>query len=556
MNVKEHGDDLLLDKIKSLQKHIADLESEKTKEKEESENYQRILNSVINTIPDIVYRLDPEGKITFINDMVKKYNYQPEELIGKSIFDVVHPEDVDKAKWHVNERRTGERRTSSFEVRLLTSEKKAIPFELRPEELHKEPVFLLEAEGLYESNKPNGSTFLGTQAIARDISEKKSMVAQIRQSKKMEAIGLLAGGIAHDFNNLLTIILGYTELLLMKFDKDNPSYHQLKHIMNAGESATALTGQLLAYSRRQILKSNVVDLNSIVLKMKHMLKRIIKENIELVIDLDEKLDLIKTDPNQMQQIMLNLVSNANDAMPDGGKLIIKTKNVYLDEEFTKKNLGSKQGHFVCLSVSDTGIGLDEESQENIFDPFYTTKELGRGTGLGLATVYGIIKQSNGNIWVDSSPGEGTVFDIFLPRTDEQVSANQKPQFTYKNRKGSETILVVEDQFNIRELISKSLQERGYQVIKAINGEDALDKFNKYKKHVHLLLTDVIMPQISGPDLAKQLLIKNPELKVIFMSGYADTAIAQMGVLDIDKVFIKKPFSPIELLHNISELLDK
>jgi len=556
--MKEKGDKVLHDMIKSLQERIKELELEKTKREsndEECKNNQRILDSIINTIPDIIYRLDPDGKITFINDMVKKYNCQPEELIGKSIFDIVHPDDLEKAKWHVNERRTGERRTSSFEVRLLTSENKTIPFEVRSNGISKEPVFLLEAEGLYESKKPNGNTFLGTQAMARDISEKKSMEAQLRQSQKMEAIGLLAGGIAHDFNNLLTIVLGYTELLLMNFEKDNPHYYKLKHIMDAGESATALTGQLLAYSRRQILKSKVLDLNSIVQKMKYMLIRIIKGNIELIIDLDEKLNPIKTDPNQMEQIIMNLVSNASDAMPEGGKLIIKTRNIYLDEEFTEKNLGSKQGHFVWLSVSDTGVGLDEEAQESIFDPFYTTKEMGRGTGLGLATVYGIIKQSNGNIWVDSHPGKGTVFDIFLPRSDEKISIKEKQEYPDKKRKGAETIMIVEDQLDIRELFSKSLKERGYNIIEASNGEDALKKFEKYKKQVHLLLTDVIMPRISGPELAKQLLAKSPELKIIFMSGYADNTVAQMGVLDIDKVFIKKPFSASELLSNISKLLD-
>ena len=316
-----------------------------------------------------------------------------------------------------------------------------------------------------------------------------------------------------------------------------------------------MTGQLLAYSRRKILKPEIVDLNSIILKMEPMIKRMIKENIELEIKLEENLDLIKTDPTQMEQIIMNLASNANDAMPEGGKLTIQTNNIFLDKEFTHKKLGATEGSFVRLMVSDTGVGLDEDVKDNIFDPFFTTKDIGKGTGLGLATVYGIIKQSNGNIWVNSEQGDGTVFDIFLPRSDEAKLAGEEQQYNTKTRKGTETILVVEDEKDILEFITQFLKSQGYNILEASNGKEALKIFNSYNNPIHLLLTDVIMPGLNGPQLTQKLLPNHPDLKVLFMSGYADNIIAQMGVLDIDKEFIKKPFLPRELLNKITEVLD-
>jgi two-component system, cell cycle sensor histidine kinase and response regulator CckA len=516
---------------------------------------QIMLEAIINNFPDIIYQLDPDGKIIYINDNINKYNYQPEDLIGKSIFDIVHPGDKERAQWHVNERRTGERRTRSFEVQLLAADNKDTSADSDKKGRHKNPIFVLHAEGIYDKSNPAGNTFLGTQAIARDISEKKMIEEQLRQAQKMEAIGLLAGGIAHDFNNMLTVVLGYADVLLMEMTEDSPFYKKLKHIRNAGESAKSLTGQLLSYSRRQILKPEILDLNSIILHMEPMIQRMIKENIELTIELQKDLDFIKTDPTQMEQIIMNLTGNANDAMPDGGKLEIKTENIVLDSDFTSKNVGSTEGFFVKLSVSDTGVGLDDDLKENIFDPFFTTKEIGKGTGLGLATVYGIIKQSNGNIWVNSSPGQGTRFDIFLPRSDEKPQAKEEQHDFTKTRKTTGTIMVVEDEKEILEFISQLLKEKGYNVLEAADGKKALKQFHAYDKPVHLLLTDVIMPNMNGPQLAQKLAAENPGLKILFMSGYTDNIIAQMGVLDIDKEFIKKPFLPLELLNKISEMLD-
>jgi PAS domain S-box-containing protein len=556
MNKKNTNE--LIAEIKKLQKHIASLESKINNGKkfeEECNNSKRILNSILNNIPDIVYRLDAEGKITFINDVVKKYNYQPEELIGRHIFDLVHPDDLEKAKYKVKERRTGDRRTISFEVRMLSSKKSPIPVEIRSTGLYEQPVFLLQAEGLYRSESPKPNTFLGTQAIARDISDMKKMEAQLLQAQKMQAVGLLAGGVAHDFNNLLTVILGYTEKLLKSYNQSEPNYKDIKHIKNSANSAAALTSQLLAFSRRQVLKPEITNLNVIISKLENMLKRMIKEDIELILDLDKNLANIKTDTSKIEQIIMNLVTNACDAMHDGGKLKIETKNVLIDENYATKYIGFNPGPFVQMTISDTGEGMNEKTLENIFDPFFTTKEIGKGTGLGLATVYGIIKQSHGNIFVDSELGKGTTFNIFLPQCDEELLEIESTELPDKKVSPTETIMVVEDQTDVRELIVHVLKEYGYNIIESVDGEDALAKCKKYNKDIHLLITDVIMPKLNGLELREKLLVSYPNIKVIFMSGYADNVIGKMGVLDIDKIFIEKPFVPSKLISKIREILN-
>jgi len=543
--------------LKSLKSRISQLELEEEKRiaiEDELIKSKRILDSIINTIPDIVYRLDADGKITYVNDVIKNYNYDPQDLIGKDIFELVHPEDLEKSKYCLKERRTGERRTTSFELRLLTADQKSIPFEVRSKGIYDDHVFLLQAEGMYKNGDSDKRTFIGTQALVRDISDYKKMEAQLRQSQKMEAVGLLAGGVAHDFNNLLTVILGYTDLLLASYPKHDAHYNKLNHIKESATSASQLTAQLLAFSRRQILKPKVMNLNTIIQKMESMLKRIIKENVNLEIKLDNNLNNIKTDPLQMEQIIMNLTTNANDAMENGGELVIETKNVFLTEKYISEHVGAKEGEYVHLSIHDTGVGIDKNVLENIFEPFYTTKEMGRGTGLGLATVYGIIKQSGGNIWVDSEPGKGSVFNIFLPQSEERLSEKEILEIDKENISGSETILVVEDQIDILELISMSLSMDGYKILGASDGEEALKLIKTINNPIQLLLTDVIMPNINGQELASRLKRIYPDIKVVFMSGYADNAIAQLGVLDIDKNFIQKPFSPMELVKKIQEVL--
>jgi len=545
------------EQIKKLTNRISLLELEKKKSKQleaELKNTQRILNSIINTLPDIIYRLDFDGRILFVNDVIKKYNYKPEELIGKHIFDLVHPEDLEKAKWRVNERRTGERRTKSFEVRLLTPDQKSIPFEIRSKGIYDGPVFLIEAEGLYDTDNPNEKTFLGTQAIARDVSEQKKMESQLKQAQKMEAIGLLAGGVAHDFNNLLTVMLGYTELLMNNKAELDQDYNKLKSIQKAAQNAASITQQLLAFSRRQVLHPKIININLIFQKIEEILRRLIRENVEIIYDFENELANIKTDPVQMEQIIFNLAQNASDSMPNGGILIFRTQNVYLNKEFVNNHLGTKKGHYVNLSVIDNGIGMSDEVIANIFEPFFTTKELGRGTGLGLATVYGIVKQSHGNIWVKSTPDMGTTFDIYFPRCDEESEMDDNIGHIKPDLRGNESIMVVEDQKDLRILISESLLQHGYKIIEAKDGEDALIKYEQYSGKVDLVLTDVIMPHIGGIDLVNRLRLKDNTIKVIYMSGYAHNEIAKMGILDIDKVYIQKPFSIKDLLLNIKKIL--
>ena len=479
--MKKRSTNELVIEVNKLQKHIASLELKINNGKafeEECNNSKRILNSILNTIPDLVYRLDPDGNIIYVNQVIRKYNFEPEELIGKHIFDLVHPEDLEKAKYKVKERRTGERRTTSFEVRLLTSKKSILPVEIRSTGIYEHPVFLLEAEGLYSTESPNPNHFLGTQAIARDISELKKMESELLQAQKMQAVGLLAGGVAHDFNNLLTVILGYTEKLLKTFHEDNPTYKDIQHIENSANSAAALTSQLLAFSRRQVLKPKVTNLNPIITKLEKMLKRIIKEDIELNLVLEKNLPNIKTDESKIEQIIMNLVSNASDSMQDGGKLTIETKKVLIDEEYTKKHLGFKPGPFVQMTITDTGTGMNNKTLENIFDPFFTTKDIGKGTGLGLATVYGIVKQSHGNVFVDSELGKGTTFSIFLPQCNEIIEEKESLKTFDKKVIPNKTILIVEDQADVRELITQVLKQNGYNIIEASDGEDALEKCKK------------------------------------------------------------------------------
>jgi CheY-like chemotaxis protein len=340
------------------------------------------------------------------------------------------------------------------------------------------------------------------------------------------------------------------------FKENDDNYKKLQHIRESAISASQLTAQLLAFSRRQILKPEVINLNDTIRKMKSILRRVIKESVKLEFILDENLNNIKTDPLQMEQIIMNLATNANDAMENGGTLTIETKNVFLDEEYTEKHMGTKTGAYVQMKIIDTGVGIDDKVLENIFEPFYTTKEMGRGTGLGLATVYGIIKQSGGNIWVDSRPGKGSSFNIYLPQTDEKLTIHNAREGKKEQISGSETILVVEDQQDILDLISMSLSDSGYNVLVASDGNEAMKVVVNYKKAIHLLLTDVIMPNINGQELAENLSVVYPDLKVIYMSGYADNAIARLGVLDVDQNFIQKPFTPFELVKKIQEILNK
>jgi PAS domain S-box-containing protein len=399
---------------------------------------------------------------------------------------------------------------------------------------------------------------------AEDITERKRaeeeralLQEQLRQSQKMEAVGLLAGGIAHDFNNLLTVIKGYGQLSLLKLDGDSPLKRNIEEIQKGAERAANLTRQLLAFSRRQVMEMKVLNLNTLLMELKEMLHRVIGEDIELITRLSADLGRIKTDPGQFEQVILNLAVNARDAMPTGGKLIIETANVELDEAYAHSHVGVTTNPYVMLIISDTGSGMTPEVKGRIFEPFFTTKEKGRGTGLGLSTVYGIIKQSQGNIWAYSEPGHGTTFKIYLPRIEEDVSFLYHRGDNEFPKHGNETILLVEDELSLRSLAGQILRDHGYTVIEASNGEEALRLTEEHNgKAIHLLLTDVVMPQMSGKDLAERIKALRPSVKVLYTSGYTGDTIAHHGILEPDIDFLQKPFSPAMLTRKVREVLDE
>jgi len=379
---------------------------------------------------------------------------------------------------------------------------------------------------------------------------------QLRQSQKMDAIGQLAGGVAHDFNNLLTVINGYCELSLRRLAEDDPLRKNIEQIGKAGTRAAGLTRQLLAFSRQQIMHAEVLDLNSVVRDMDNMLQRLIGEDMDLVTLLKPALGQIKADPGQIEQVLLNLVVNARDALPQGGKITIETSNTYLDEAYARKHVSIRPGHYVVLTVSDTGRGMDDETKKRIFDPFFTTKEVGKGTGLGLSTVYGIVKQSQGNVWVYSEVGKGTTFKVYLPRVDEVSEEQEVDDRVRTLPTGSETVLLVEDEHLVRDLTIELLKECGYLVITASNGEEGLRVSTEFEGPIDLMITDIVMPRMSGSELAERIAVLRPETKVLYMSGYTDDAIVRHGILDDHVSFIQKPFSADQLLVKAREVLDQ
>jgi PAS domain S-box-containing protein len=386
-------------------------------------------------------------------------------------------------------------------------------------------------------------------------SERKQLENQLQQSMKMEAIGRLAGGVAHDFNNLLTGILGYSELLLSSIEGQSQTYNDILEIRKAGETAASLTKQLLAFSRKQVFEPEVVNLNSTIKRVEKMLKRVIGEDLELTTTLELNLDNVLVDPGQVEQIIMNLAINGRDAMPNGGKIIIETSNIELDEEYTATHLGAKTGKYVMLAISDTGEGMDEETRAHIFEPFFTTKEKGRGTGLGLSTVYGIVKQSGGYIWVYSELGKGTTFKIYFPRAVQLPQSTKHRSLESGIFKGIETVLLVEDENMVRELAKRILENNGYTVLEAADGNEATVVYGKNMDRIDLVITDVIMPGMSGDELAERILETNKDLKVLFMSGYTEDTIVHRGALDPGRLLLQKPFTPKSLIQKVREVLD-
>ncbi len=384
------------------------------------------------------------------------------------------------------------------------------------------------------------------ETFVRDVTEQRLLQQQLVQAQKMEAVGRLAGGIAHDFNNLLTVITSYTELLLEDLGRDDPKREDVEQVRKAAEGAASLTRQLLAFSRQQVLEPRVVNLNVVVGGLRKMLPRVLGEDVEFTTTLAPDLRAVRADVGQLEQVLMNLAVNARDAMPTGGKLTIETANVALDRP---------EGHFVMLAVSDTGAGMDEATQARIFEPFFTTKGPGKGTGLGLATVYGIVKQSGGFIWVYSEPGHGTSFKIYLPQVDEPLDQGAAPPAAAGGRRGTETVLVVEDAAAVRAVTRQVLERQGYTILEAPNGAAALHVAATHRGPIHLLLTDVVMPALSGRPLAERLAQLRPEIRVLYTSGYTDDSIVRHGILEPGIAYLQKPFTPDSLAQKVRDVLD-
>ncbi|HEY6928919.1 MAG TPA: PAS domain-containing protein, partial [Thermoanaerobaculia bacterium] len=393
--------------------------------------------------------------------------------------------------------------------------------------------------------------------IIQDVTERKQLEAQLVQAQKMEAIGRLAGGVAHDFNNILTAILGYSDVLLAQAGEGHPWHEDLEEIRKAGERAAGLTRQLLAFSRKQVLAPEVLDLGSVLANVEKILRRVIGEDIELATSSETGLAPVRADPGQLEQVLLNLAVNARDAMPRGGRLTIEARNVVIDEAYARTHVPLVPGRYVMLGVSDTGVGMDKETRAHIFEPFFTTKERGKGTGLGLSMVYGIVKQSGGYIWVDSEPGKGATFRIHFPPTESapEVPHPVSARPAMSEKMGGETVFVVEDEDSVRNLARGILLANGYVVQDFENGEKALSKLAQTRGPVHLLLTDVVMPNLSGPDLAARVVQMRPETRILYMSGYTDRNFSGAGQRPLDAPLIQKPFTPEALAKRVRDTLD-
>jgi len=494
------------------------------------------LEAVIETSPLPIAALDPKGNITLWNHAAEvTFGYHRDEMLGKPY----SPLDADDRRNYedVLKRVTAGLPVSAYETRGRRKDGSSIDLAV-----YSAP---LQAPG----GRP-----LGVLAVIADRTERNRLEDRLRQSQKMEAVGKLAGGIAHDFNNLLTAITGYTDLLYLRLPGDIGK-RELNEIRKASDRAASLTRQLLAFSRQQVLQPKVIDVNEVVGNLSGMLARLIGEDVELVASLDREVGRVKADPFQLEQVLMNLAVNARDAMPRGGKLTIETANVILDETYTRGHPDVKPGPYVMIAVSDTGVGMDSETRSRIFEPFFTTKALGKGTGLGLSTVYGIVKQSQGHMWVYSEPGQGATFKVYLPLHAE---GEEPPVVAPPARvvpRGWETILAVEDEESLLNLVAEILKDAGYNVLSAHGPKEALRVLLEHRDGIHLLLTDVVMPGMSGRILADQVTRDRPGIRVLYMSGYTDNAIVHHGVLDPGVTFLQKPFTPDALIKKVREVLD-
>ncbi len=538
----------LFEELKALRQRLQEMErSEQQRKRAEAalRESEKKFQQFYDEAPVGYHELDTKGRITRVNRKeLEMLGYTAGEMLGKPVWNFFVEEDTTRhvtmaklagdVSFHDTFERTY-RRKDGTTLSVLTQDR------------------IL---------RDKSRQIIGIRSAVEDITERRQTQEalrkseeQLRQWQRVEAIGRLAGGVAHDFNNLLMTIKGCSELLLNAFDRRDPRREEVEEILKAGERATSLTRQLLAFGRRQVLQPQVLDLNSLVSNMDKMLRRLIGEDIQLVTVLDPELWSVKVDPGMVEQAVMNLAVNSRDAMPNGGKLTIETANIIHDEEYASRHVSMKPGYYVMVAVSDNGCGMDKETQSHLFEPFFTTKEKGKGSGLGLSTVYGIIKQSGGNIWTYSEPGQGTTFKIYLPRVEKTARVYKPKAKPSMVPGGTETILLVEDEEAVRTMVSKVLKNKGYTVLEAAHSKEAFEICEQNEGPIHLMVTDVILPQMSGRELAERLAPLLPEMKVLYMSGYPDNTIVQHGVLESGTAFLQKPFTLNALELKVREVLD-
>ena len=493
------------------------------------------LRAVIRTSPLAIYSVDLDGRVRSSNVAAHRmFGWQEWELLGDPLPHLVDSE-AERFQEHLEQVRAGAA-DAVFETRCRTRDGSILDVNLWS-------ALLRDGAGLAK----------GVVHMVADVTERRRLEEQLHHSLKMEAVGRLAGGVAHDFNNLLMIISGYSQMLLSGTAAGDPARSDLEEVVKAAERAADLTKQLLTFSRRQIVQPSLLDLNSLVRNLERMLKRVIGEDIELVTRLDANLNSVVADPGQIEQVVLNMTVNARDAMPDGGKLIVETSNVHLDDEYVRSHLIPAAGDYVMLAVVDNGVGIDPETRSHLFEPFFTTKERGKGTGLGLSTSYGIIKQNGGDIWVDSEPGRGAAFKIYLPVASHVPAApRQRPATTVLF--GDETVLLVEDDAGVRAILEAMLRRHGYEVLSCGSPASALEICAGHRNTIHLLVTDIIMPGMNGRQLSERVLDLRPGIQVLYVSGYADST--QQEVIDPAMDYLQKPFTPEALALKVRELLSR
>jgi two-component system, cell cycle sensor histidine kinase and response regulator CckA len=513
-----------------------DITEQKRVERELRKSEERYADLVENA-HDIIYTHDLQGNYTSVNKAGERITgYTREESLKMNLAQTVAPESVEYARRMMRQKLAGDEETV-YELDIIAKDGRRVAIEVNTR--------LIRQDGVP----------VGVQGIGRDITERKHLEQQLLQSQKLEAIGQLAGGVAHDFNNLLTAIIGYSDLLLRQVGTDERFRAELEEISAAGKRAAGLTSQLLAFSRRQVLQPVVLNLNDVVINIERMLRRLIGEDIDIVTVTEDGLGLTKIDQGQCEQVLMNLAVNARDAMPNGGRLTIETANVDLDETYTRHHPEIIPGRYILLAVSDTGTGIDAETYSHIFEPFFTTKDQGKGTGLGLSTVYGIVRQSSGHIWVYSEPGHGATFKVYLPRIDAVGQTRAAHPEAPSTLRGPENIMLVEDDESVRNLSRLVLEEHGYTVLAAESGAGALEAFGPLATAIDLVITDVIMPKMNGAELVTRLQEMHPEVKVLYVSGYTEEATIHRGVLLHGVDFLQKPFTPEALARKVRDVLD-